>query len=358
MKCFIFLLYSSLLFIGKFAPSAASPAAAPAAEPGRTAGNQKGTPTTGQNTNRGQKRLGDDDGAGSSKTQKQAQAPTVTPTPKVYLCYGLKLQFRRTFSDISEDECATKCKEEGKAYKKYTKQENMRPIGPDRCFQSNVCVSAEMLSADRSAALSALLKDPLPCTTAICSSDERINKDAFQCECQATLIAVRIKHVAPEWVHLFKKWRNNKLAKVRDEKNNPATMTKCHYIFIAERMKKEGWMLYKAAWDPTVECDLENRSQGKDRCPCHKSSHKSKSAICTATLQREVALQVPLWESLFTIDLNKEPAEDSAAAATGSSQQLSPNLECTQTFLNSGLGQNEVSSAPEDLRPGYCSRRF
>ncbi|ORY84892.1 hypothetical protein BCR37DRAFT_377722 [Protomyces lactucae-debilis] len=93
-------------------------------------------------------------------------------------------------------------------------------------------------------------------------------------------------------------------------------------------MKKEGWTLYKAFWDPLIQ-----KGHGEDRCPCNKSGPKSKSAICTATLQREVALQVPLIQSIFTIDLNKEPAEDSAAAATGSSQQLSPNLECTQTFL-------------------------
>ncbi|ORY84895.1 hypothetical protein BCR37DRAFT_377726 [Protomyces lactucae-debilis] len=355
MKCFIFLLYSSLLFIGNFAPSAASPAAAPAAEPGRTAGKQKGTPTTGQNTNRGQKRLGDDDGAGPSKTQKQARAPRAKQTPKVYTCYGLKLQFKQIFPDISEDECATECKERGKAYRKFLHETGTRRTSHKSCLETSVCVSTTIVSAEQSAELSAVLAAQRRCTPALCSPNEQIQKQTFQCQCQATLVGHRIHHVDPVNMHMFKTWAKEELRK--QSISRASKKIQCHYLFVAAQMTQTGWLLHKAAWDPLVECKSASPGTVKKEklCPCMTSSPNSKSAKCTASLRREVVLQVPLIESVFPIDLNKEPLEDSAASVTGSSQQPNIDLEYTQTFSNNDLDPNEVCINPTTAQFGYCS---
>ncbi|ORY84857.1 hypothetical protein BCR37DRAFT_377692 [Protomyces lactucae-debilis] len=136
---------------------------------------------------------------------------------------------------------------------------------------------------------------------------------------------------------------------------------RCHYICIARLLTQEGWELENAAWDPLVDCDRDSPGTAERERLCHhkKPGPKSKSSQskqCTATLQRELILQVPLTQSIFTIDLNKEPAEDPVAplTAAGSSQQPNLNLECTQTFLSFGLEQNEVCLDPKDPQPGYC----
>ncbi|ORY84903.1 hypothetical protein BCR37DRAFT_386259 [Protomyces lactucae-debilis] len=321
MKYFIFLLCSSLLLIGNFAPSAASPAAAAAAEPGRTAGERQGTPTTAQNTNRGQKRIGDDQGAGPSKARKQNQKSAPTSTAED-TCYGLKLRVFRL------------CAQERQDYRDFLKKKNLRPTA-EGCVISRVCVNTRVLDVEPA------------CPSSLCPPTERPDETNYQCPCEATLIAFRIRHAKP--------WNMPAVEKYFDFRRKlgvgPANCIRCHRVFVAERMTKPHWVLKEAVWDPLVDC-----KQPPNSCKCSYAGGKDGTGgRCTADLFNKTPLRTPL--SMFYVDLNKEPAQDSAAAATGSSQELASDLEFTQTFALSDLNQNGMCINPTIDQPGFCSRR-
>ncbi|ORY84898.1 hypothetical protein BCR37DRAFT_386255 [Protomyces lactucae-debilis] len=233
MKCFIFLLYSSLLLIGKFLPSAASPAPVAAAEAGRTAGKQKGTSPTGQNTNRGQKRLGDDDGAGPSKTPKKVQARAITPTAKE-TCYGLKLQLLKIFSRRSQEECYVACGDQRQVYRNFLRTEGLRPLA-EGCIQSRVCVNTRLLFVKKF------------CILSLCLASEQ----PYQCHCEATLIAFRIRNVKPSNMHSLTRYIDN----VEEQRQSSLYGISCYHIFMADRLTQPGWALQSAAWNPLVSCN-------------------------------------------------------------------------------------------------------
>ncbi|ORY84891.1 hypothetical protein BCR37DRAFT_377721 [Protomyces lactucae-debilis] len=331
MKCFIFLLYSSLLLFGKFVLSAASPAPAAAAEPVRTAGRQGGTATIGQNTNRGQKRIGDDDGAGPSKKQRNPQARAITPVAKG-TCYGLKLQLLSVFERSSQEECDVACGGERQLYRNFLRRTGSKHAGPQSCIQSSICVNTRLLFVTEYCSLSLYLA----------------NKQQYQCHCEATLIAFRVRNVKPSNMYLLSKY-------IEKQRNSSLQGIRRYHIFVADRLTKPGWKLQSAAWNPLVNCNGTSSEaiERENLCACTDRGRKLDGGECTGDIAAQMTIRVP--PPITGIDLNKEPEQDSAAAATGSSQQPNHNLQYTQTFSNDDLDPNEVCINPTIAQFGYCS---